>query len=46
MKWVRLAEPHIHNLTDYKHNDNRGGFPYKPGDFLEVSSPYHAFKPV
>ena len=30
-------------MRNYIHIDNRGGLPYKPGSFLEVSSPYFFF---
>ena len=39
-----MAKPQIHNLIT--NIDNGGGLPYNPGDFLEVSSPYHTVKLV
>ena len=45
MKLVRIGRA-AHPQLNYKHIDNRGGLPYKPDGFLEVSSPYNTFKPV
>ena len=45
IKWIRIGQAANPQLN-YKHVDNRGGLPYKPGGFLEVSSPYYTVKPV
>ena len=47
VKWVRIGRAaHSHSQLNYKHIDNRGGLPPKPGGLLEISSPYHTVKPV
>ena len=42
---IRIGQA-AHPQLNYKDIDNQGGLPYKPGDFWEVSSPYHTVKPV
>ena len=38
MKWYWIGQV-AHSQLNYKYIDNQGGLPYKPGGFLEVSSP-------
>ncbi len=38
--WPQMIDLAAHSQRNFKHIANRGGLPYKPGGFLEVSSPY------